>query len=1138
MKKQILTTMIAAALCLGLPLIGMAANTKKTVAQVTEAVTVTDNWDYIVTGDTPFAEGASVDLVNTEHAVLILNKVKPSAAIKLLANYVKINGEKAVNNTNCQVKLYNRGCIILPYGNSTKPLTVYPEPNFGGESINNFGMSNSGGYMNTLTAAQLNNKIRSFKLKRGYMVTFSTQASGRGYSRCFIAASSDLEVAELPIVLDQKISSYRIFKWYDAGKKQLANDLTRNTLAALNVQSSYTWSQGENMAPDYECIPNHIYEDYPSSATIGGATWSPHCKNNNEPKNSSDDHPQDLKTILDNWENMMRTGMRLCSPASWDGSDYWDATGFLAEFMDSIDARGWRCDIIDLHCYWAESNFGNIKNWVDKYKRPVWISEWCWGASWNNNGAFASGVTEAQVKTALQGICTKLNGWDYVERYYYWNGERDPSRLYKNGKLTPAGEYYANMTTTVGYNGKYDFVPTTPRQYGPSRFKTTTSSGKVVVSWYDSNGEYNQLMEVQRKVKGGQWETLSTVDQKEAASNYSFTDAEAPEGAIYRVHLRDLNGRDYYTNNTVETGDAVTTADGKTLYVGGNLLQNGDFDFGTEGWTSGTGAAIGQPYFQVVPVGGIDGGSYLQAYGNGNMDQVSSLKKVVDIQPEADYYFRVASRNGGTYQKVSLTENGKTEAKNVLTLEDTTDWLYQSGIFNSGTYSQALIAFRWLGAKAQLDKMELRRLFATYEEAIADGAPLEQACQAAKEARDAEIAQQRTDSLAQVNEALKAMDCPSEASNLALVQLSGKIKNYNLKAETGWTVKTGTYKSGDQRLATQVGKSCWNAWWANVNASTGTKQAMEINQQVTGLPEGAYFLECKATTQHYCISDQHGFITYEGETVNTPTLQADYLDLPTVSNVWQTLTSTPIYIKEGGTATIGFKNSKQGAIDNAWHEFGKSDSKGDKREGWWCATDFRLYYQPAYTVASTDRRWGTICLSREIIKSNDVQLYHVVGITADQTKLCVEEVTAPVAGVPYIYYADKANPRFFMKGSEVTKPASGDGNLQGYLTAAAGTKAPLGGYTLMNNGAWIKVEDEETEVSSNTAVITSLEGLTVLDNWQGLTMNLGTATKIDNVGTADNSPKATYTIGGQRSGKTRGLVIETDGQQTRKVIRR
>ena len=207
-----LATMISV-LCLGLPLIGMAANKKRSVTQVTETVMITDDWDYIVTGATPFAEGASVDLVNTEHAVLILNKVKPSAAIKLLAQYVKINGAKAVNNTNCQVKLYNRGCIILPYGNSVKPLTVYSEPNFGGEGVNNFGTGNSEGYMNTLTAAQLNNKIRSFKLKRGYMVTFSTQASGRGYSRCFIAASSDLEVAELPLVLDQKISSYRIFKW-------------------------------------------------------------------------------------------------------------------------------------------------------------------------------------------------------------------------------------------------------------------------------------------------------------------------------------------------------------------------------------------------------------------------------------------------------------------------------------------------------------------------------------------------------------------------------------------------------------------------------------------------------------------------------------------------------------------------------------------------------------------------------------------------------------------------------------------------------------------------------------------------------------------------------------------------------------
>ena len=121
-------------LLIGLPLGSTAANTKKKIAKVTEAVTISDNWDYTVTGDEPFADGGSIDIVNTEHAVVILEKVKPSAAIKLLAKYVTINGAKAVNNNNCQVKIYNCGAIILPYPDK-QMLTVYSEPDFGGTSV-------------------------------------------------------------------------------------------------------------------------------------------------------------------------------------------------------------------------------------------------------------------------------------------------------------------------------------------------------------------------------------------------------------------------------------------------------------------------------------------------------------------------------------------------------------------------------------------------------------------------------------------------------------------------------------------------------------------------------------------------------------------------------------------------------------------------------------------------------------------------------------------------------------------------------------------------------------------------------------------------------------------------------------------
>lgn len=217
------------------------ANTVATVSQVSTAVTVADDVDYVITSATPFTDNGRVDITNTEHAVVIVASVRPSVVISSwLRGHVYVNGKQAVNGTNCQVKMYAHGAIIMPYASNIKPLTVYSETNFGGTAVNDFGLENSGGYMNTLTDAKLNNKIRSFKLKRGYMVTFSTRAEGRGYSRCFIADKEDLEVANLPTVLDRRISSYRVFQWYDAQKKGLASD-TREHENSL-ITSSWCYS--------------------------------------------------------------------------------------------------------------------------------------------------------------------------------------------------------------------------------------------------------------------------------------------------------------------------------------------------------------------------------------------------------------------------------------------------------------------------------------------------------------------------------------------------------------------------------------------------------------------------------------------------------------------------------------------------------------------------------------------------------------------------------------------------------------------------------------------------------------------------------------------------------------------------------
>ena len=116
MKKVFLLLM----LCFSLSMI--AANKKTTVSKVSEPVTLTEDVDYQITSATPFVDEGLVNIENIEHAVIILVQVKPSEAISKWLSKIQINGVKASNNNNCQVKLYNRGCIIMPYNKNFKPL--------------------------------------------------------------------------------------------------------------------------------------------------------------------------------------------------------------------------------------------------------------------------------------------------------------------------------------------------------------------------------------------------------------------------------------------------------------------------------------------------------------------------------------------------------------------------------------------------------------------------------------------------------------------------------------------------------------------------------------------------------------------------------------------------------------------------------------------------------------------------------------------------------------------------------------------------------------------------------------------------------------------------------------------------------
>ncbi len=1213
-----------------------AANTKTTVSEVNATVTLTDDVDYIVTSETPFGDNGIVNIENTDNAVLILKAVKPSAATKLLAGHVQINGVQAVNNTNCQVKLYNRGCIILPYGNSTKPLTVYSEPNFEGESANNFGLDNDGGFMNTLTDKQLNNRIRSFKLKRGYMVTFSLKAKGRGYSRCFIAADADLEVAKMPIVLDRSISSYRIFKWYDAGKPALANDTRANVVDALNATSCYSFSLGESRLPNAECVPHHIYENWPSAEECGKVNYSPHLKTNNEPGNSADDHPQTVKQILDNWEFLMATGMRLCSPSSHDGS-----LGHLREFMDSIDARGWRCDIIDLHCYWPESSFNEWSfktQWVDKYQRPIWISEWVWGASWNNNGIFGVATgdnrdnpTQGQLiqnRDAVQRICNQLNNWDYIERYFYWNSEANCSKLYYNNKLTPAGEMYAKLDGGLAYKGTVGYVPKLPKQQAPKDldiyFDKKLNSADF--TWYEYNGEMNEYINLECSKDGGKtWEVAADLyadgNNIEMEGLQIVRDIEARTGWQFRVAEKDGNGYLKRSNivmaasDNVEAGDAITI-DGKTMYLGGNILTNGDFSMQAKGWTDGKGNELGQPWFQVTKGGGVDDTPYLQSLGNAStIESEMSVKTAIALQPQKDYYFSATVCNlVNSYSQLLLSTDGKTAGEAVASLTKAgSAWNTQFSTFNSQDNAFAILGFRSLNSKAQFDNITICQLFENQDEAIADGADklrqriqafaaympelgtainkalttnydskqhelesltklesdicltidfmpvMKKLCQNARilTAKYAFPGRDELIAACDETESLQSQPDPSLMKD-ALTKLEDKynafmmmetaesqVKNPSFASTSGWQTKAGTYQGGDQRINNKDGKTFWNAWW-NIEKTGNENQTMAIRQQIDNMEHGLYALLCLATTEHYCLSDQHGYITNGTDSLASPTLTLDLMDIPN-TDPWEQLVTLPLYVDEDGSVTIGFEGSKQGATDLAWRQLGGTSSKGDHREGWWAATDFTLLFHPLYRREVTAGQYDVACLPYAVTPSPGITFYNIVAITADRKSLCLQPISQTEAGVPFVFKADSNVAYFMENGEKTTKRNDGPFNLRGFFKVSS--SVPAGAFAL-TNGVWQKVGSTDRPAIGNFRAFirkfsdSASKPVTIVESWTGETMPIEGVTEEDIEASVngilnDSDSEATlYTLKGQKAAdkKPAGIYIKVKNHKATKHI--
>ena len=389
--------------------------------------------------------GCVVNLTSPDSALLFVN-IKPSVVASTYLSQIRISGAAAVSGTNCRVVQYALGAIVLPHAPSYQPLQTFTGPNFTGTALS---YAQYTYYDNAAVLGAQNRAISSFRLKRGYMATFSTQSNGSGPSRCYVAQDGDLEIGLLPAELNDAVRYVRVLPWRWVSKKG-ASDIGP---ATLNASWFYNWNNdGNNVQStlDYEFVPIRQQRWWP--AYPANKPESNHLLGFNEPDNPVEDAYTSLgngsvDTAIAVWPELLATGLRVGSPAVTDGGLAW-----LYDFIDKADAAKLRVDYVPVHFYRCGYTATQLYNWLYdihvRTGRPIWLTEFNNGANWTS----CADPTYEQNATRIAEFIDMMDNAPWIERYsVYSRVEGVRQMTYDTGGLTPAGVVYQANASPAGY---------------------------------------------------------------------------------------------------------------------------------------------------------------------------------------------------------------------------------------------------------------------------------------------------------------------------------------------------------------------------------------------------------------------------------------------------------------------------------------------------------------------------------------------------------------------------------------------------------------------------------------------------------------------------------------------------------------
>ncbi len=679
-----------------------------TVATLTDTtVTMSGRSELHITDPGDPIPGCVIHL-NSPDSWLFFSSIRPFTANASFLGRIRVNGANASTSTNVRVVQYGVGTVVIPHGPSFTPLTIHSERRHAGSSLNL--LLNT--YYNNSQLGTLAGNVRSFRLKRGYMATMARNENGTGPSRVFIAQDDDLDVTEMPAELGSSIRFIRVFPWRWVSKKGWAGANSSGYPAMVDAMWYYNWNNNEDSFLNREYVPIRQTRWWPDYAITNAEQNVSSFLGFNEP-DSPEQANMTVAQAIAEWPNLMRSGLRVGSPAPTDGGLSW-----LYQFMDEAKTLNYRVDFVAVHFYRGGQTADQLYTWLRdihlRTGKPLWVTEWNNGANWT----CCAPSSYTQQATIIKSFVEKMDDAPFVERYaiYNWlNGNRE---MIVNNALTVAGEVYRDHQSPIGFidapsqrhSNVYDeqvLQPNSVDQEMPYSSSTTWTTG------------IGQTLGAAQVIPLSQFRTRLN----EAAANGfgGVVDFErgglTPDGSGFNVVFD--NGRKAldFTNRAANGGTYSISglrSDRTTISGENSLGRSGNANFDLE--IANPRGLIREE--KVVAAGltalgrnGVAGSNFFRFaawYTNGSQNGSTSVRRQIDTSTgrgTADTFAGIAAPPGYWITRITLTsENGAYTSIDDLAFITTLDpeflWAPDGSAGGPGPWDNAAIS--WTTGEANL----------------------------------------------------------------------------------------------------------------------------------------------------------------------------------------------------------------------------------------------------------------------------------------------------------------------------------------------------------------------------------------------------------------------------------------------------